>query len=369
MRIIGLTMSLLNREMLDEKIQKIRHLFDWKIAVLILVMYSSCITFFSVSTHSIFRSANNQTTIVRYRNNTYQNANATCADLIIKWCEQNKINLSNCTWTIGSFRNHFYSMAALISRPFPESADYNKGLAFVRLGDGEMLLMFGIGVTSIDPWSWPGGPSRLGQDLRALLRIPKQQYNSFSPVYYGIYDANNICPFHEILTMIHQHPKYLSYTNLFVNSNYPATQLLHRSLITDERKRIVLIINNETSPTKLTELKEWTAEILQYPHNGPLMWEKSDFRDEAIKKIVMAARRHRNQLFAFSVGPLSRVLIHYAWLENPYNRYIDFGSTFDQMTKNKLTRPYQSNPETNQDPSYIVNFNSAKNKFDVKSVY
>ena len=292
----------------------------------------------------------------------------TCANSILNTCTQNHIRPSECTWTIGTFRNHFYSMAALISKPFPDSMNNNTGLAFIRLGDGEMKLMFGVAVQSIDPWSWRGGQSRLGQDLRKALRFPKYQYNEFSPFYHGIYDAKDICTFHELLTLIYQHPKYLTYTNLFVNSNYPATKLLHRSLIRDHRKKIILIINNETTSKKLVELKEWADEIVQYPNDGPLMWEKYEFRDQATARIVALARKYRNRLFAFSVGPLSRVLIHHAWLENPYNRYIDFGSTLDAMTKDRITRPYQSNSELNHDPTYLVNFDASQHRFHVSAV-
>ncbi|CAF1036771.1 unnamed protein product [Adineta steineri] len=259
-------------------------------------------------------------------------------------------------------------MASLISRPYPDSMNNNSGLAFIRLGDGEMKLLFGVSVKSIDPWSWPGGQSRLGKDLRKALHYPKYQYNTFSPFYYGIYDAKDICPFHELLSMIYQHPKYLTYTNLFVNSNYPSTKLLHQSLIRDHRKKIILIVNNETSSQKLTELNAWTCEILLYPNNGPLLWENDKFREQAIGKIVDAAKRYRNRLFLFSIGPLSRVLIHHAWLENPYNRYIDFGSTLDKMTKSRITRPYQSNAELNHDPSYLIKFDTNKRVFHVSSV-
>ena len=292
----------------------------------------------------------------------------TCVDSILESCVQNRIKPSECSWTIGTFRNHFYSMAALIGKPFPDSTNNNTGLAFIRLGDGEMKLMFGVAVQSIDPWSWPGGQSRLGQDLRKALRFPKYQYNEFSPFYYGIYDANDICPFHELLAIIYQHPTYLTYTNLFVNSNYPATKLLLRALIRDYRKKIILIINNETAPKRLAELAEWAGEIYQYPNDGPLMWENNRSREQAITRIVAAAKKYRNRLFAFSVGPLSRVLIHHAWLENPYNRYIDFGSTLDAMTKDRVTRPYQSNSELNHDPTYLVNFDERQRKFRVSAV-
>ncbi|CAF4220433.1 unnamed protein product, partial [Adineta steineri] len=180
----------------------------------------------------------------RKHTNRQTNVNITCADSILTWCAENQIELSECSWTIGTFRNHFYNIAALISRPYPDLMNNNNGLAFIRLGDGEMKLLFGVSVKSIDPWSWPGGQSRLGKDLRKALHYPKYQYNTFSPFYYGIYDAKGICPFHELLSMIYQHPKYLTYTNLFVNSNYPSTKLLHQSLIRDHRKKIILIINN-----------------------------------------------------------------------------------------------------------------------------
>ncbi|CAF1009937.1 unnamed protein product [Rotaria sp. Silwood1] len=259
-------------------------------------------------------------------------------------------------------------MAALLNPSYPDLMNNNSGLALIRLGDGEMKLMFGVSVRSIDPWSWPGGQSRLGLDLRKALRYPKYQYNAFSPVYYGIYDAKDICPFHELLTMIYQHPKYLTYTNLFVNSNYPSTKLLHRSLIRDHRKKIILIINNGTSSKKLLELNEWACEIVQYPNDGPLLWENNQFREKAIDKIVATAKRYRNRLFAFSVGPLTRVLIHHAWLENPFNRYIDFGSTLDEMIKDRVTRPYQSNTELNHDPTYIINFDANKRLFQISTV-
>ncbi|CAF1393854.1 unnamed protein product, partial [Rotaria sordida] len=69
-------------------------------------------------------------------------------------------------------------MAGLISKPFHELTEHKRGLAFIRLGDGEMMLMFGTAINGIDGWSWAGGPSRLGQDLREALRHPKHLYNA-----------------------------------------------------------------------------------------------------------------------------------------------------------------------------------------------
>ena len=336
-----------------------------------LVLFCGCLFIMFLYT-SRFRSVNyyHRTNSDKEAIITERNTFINCAESILDWCLVNHIDQSNCSWTIGTFHNHFYSMASIISKPIDQSAALDTGVAFVRLGDGELMLMFGISVNYIpaDHWSWPGGQSRLGQDLKDLLRYPKQLNNLRSPFYYGIYDVKNICPFHELLVMINQHPKFLTYANLFVNSNYPATKVFQKSLIADEHKRIILIINNRTTSTKLAELNKWAEEILQYPDNGPVMWQNSELRKQAIEKILLLAKRYKNRLFAFAVGPLSKVLIHYAWIQNPYNRYIDFGSTLDEITKNKVTRPYQTNTELYKDPTYLVKFNINTKKFDITTV-
>ena len=339
--------------------------YSWKLLVVILLgFHFLSLTFYRSSD---LRTCYTQKCVNAQTNLSLKIFNVTCADSILNWCIEKQIDLSKCSWTIGTFRSHFYNMAALINPVYPDRMNNYSGLALIRLGDGEMKLMFGISVQSVDPWSWRGGQSRLGRDLRKALSYPKYQYNAFSPFYHGVYDAKSICSFHELLTMIYQHPKYLTYTNLFVNSNYPSTKLLHQSLIQDYRKKIILVINNETSPKKLLELNEWACEILRYPNNGPLLWESNDFRDQAINKIVSAAERYRNRLFAFSVGPLSRILIYHAWLRNPYNRYIDFGSTLDEMIKDRVTRPYQSNSQINRDPTYVVKFDKSKHLFQISA--
>ncbi|CAF0961608.1 unnamed protein product [Adineta steineri] len=258
-------------------------------------------------------------------------------------------------------------MASMINKPYPDSSRNDSGLAFVRIEDGDMMLMFDIAFAyhPHDKTSWRGGKSKLGQDLRAGLAFPKYQYNSNSPFYYGIYDVKRICPIHNFLTMIHQDIKYLTYANLFVNSNYPATKILFRSLMQDQMGKIVLNINNGTDSSKLAELSKWACEILLYPDNGPSMWEDIKLREQAVTKIIETAKRYNNRLFAFSVGYLTRVLIHYAWQENPYNRYIDFGSALDEITKNKITRPYQSNPGYYADPTYILHYKTTGQKFDI----
>jgi hypothetical protein len=306
---------------------------------------------------------NNKTT-----NINIEQHNASCAESILNWCKQNNMPLSNCSWTVGTFHSHFYRMAALINRDLLYSWKNATGVAFIRFGDGEILLMLGQKVVTIDAWVWPGGNSRIGDDLRSALMYPKYQSNAYSPFYIGIYDTSKIYPFHELLTVIKQHPKYLTYANLFVNSNYLATKLLYQSIIQDEPQKIVLIIGNQTTPQKRLELEKWASDIIQFPTDGVKLWENNDFRGQAIAKIVTLAKRYRNHLFAFSIGPLTKALIYFAWLENPYNRYIDFGSALDELTKSQVTREYQKNAYYYHDSTYILHFDALKHRFSVSTV-
>ncbi|UJR18214.1 hypothetical protein I4U23_005115 [Adineta vaga] len=55
-----------------------------------------------------------------YRNEQQTNLD-TCADSILNWCKENRIDRTECSWATGTFRNHFYNLAHLINSPYPES--------------------------------------------------------------------------------------------------------------------------------------------------------------------------------------------------------------------------------------------------------
>jgi hypothetical protein len=52
------------------------------------------------------------------------------------------------------------------------------------------------------------------------------------------------------------------------------------------------------------------------------------------------ASQHTDTLFLVSAGPLSEAIIHRLYSKNPNNRYIDVGSSLDEIVHGKKTRPY-----------------------------
>jgi hypothetical protein len=59
---------------------------------------------------------------------------------------------------------------------------------------------------------------------------------------------------------------------------------------------------------------------------------------ETMKKL---GKKYTNTLFLISAGPLSCIFIQKLYDSNPYNMYIDVGSSIDIFTKNRTTREYQ----------------------------
>ena len=53
------------------------------------------------------------------------------------------------------------------------------------------------------------------------------------------------------------------------------------------------------------------------------------------------AKKYSGNLFLIAVGPLSEILIDKMYKNNPNNRYVDVGSSLDEWTHGKITRPYQ----------------------------
>jgi hypothetical protein len=47
-----------------------------------------------------------------------------------------------------------------------------------------------------------------------------------------------------------------------------------------------------------------------------------------------------NQLFFISCGPVSEIIIHKLYQNNPNNTYVDMGSSLDELIHGYKTRPY-----------------------------
>lgn len=222
-------------------------------------------------------------------------------------------------------------------------------IAIVRYGDGENIIMnrksipINSQATNIDKFHFSGGVSKLGVDLNISLT------GQFGKNYiYCIPFYNPI--FTELLNKIDQKREYIFTANIFVNGNYRRTTQLLYSLIYDEFKSIILFCNKDANHTEFAE------EVIYFPNEIIKYYELNKY--SILSKIKHIAKKYSYRLFIVSVGPLSEVLIWNMYNINVKNRYIDFGSSVDELIKHKVTRGYaekKSKASNSIDPYFRIN--------------
>jgi hypothetical protein len=93
-------------------------------------------------------------------------------------------------------------------------------------------------------------------------------------------------------------------------------------------------------------------EIFPFPDDCISYWEQNG--DVYISEIVDYVSKLKNETFFISAGPVSEILIHHMYLSNPNNQYIDVGSSIDEFTHGRKTRPYMdSTSQYSKDVSYF----------------
>lgn len=204
---------------------------------------------------------------------------------------------------------------------------------FVRYGDGEVILM-NNGVIDestqafrVDKWK-ASGPTKLGNDLRASMENKDW--------YYGIpCECCNLSCKNYLLGLLDVPEEQITYANLWVNSNYKLFLEWVKTL-----NDVVLMVNHNASgnldkfPFSISEFFPIQDDCVGYYENN-----SETFIDE----IVAMANKYTGKTFLISAGPLSEVIIHYMYQANKNNKYIDVGSSLDEFTHNKITRPYMLN--------------------------
>lgn len=256
---------------------------------------------------------------------------------------------NNNSYTSLSYIQMWYKIAYYISTK-------TSSLALLRYGDGEFNIMHKINMIhntqaiKIDKFHYNGSDTKLGFDLHMSLK--EQCGKNF---FYCI-------PFYEPLfsklyNKIDQKIDYIYSANIFVNYNYRRTKELLYSVIHDEYKSIILFCNNHAKYTQFAE------EIVYFPNEIVEYYERN--RNSIIVKVRKIAQNYSHRLFIVAVGPLSEVLIWYMFNSNSNNRYIDFGSSIDEIVKHRRTRRYMNSSSKNSrliDP-YILKTNDNKISF------
>jgi hypothetical protein len=247
---------------------------------------------------------------------------------------------------IGPYENDFEEILFYITslKPF----------ALVRYGDGERMLARGEAIPtssqafSVDKFWFEGGESELGKDLLMSL---KGQYDQ--PYFYAFVTPVRTFELEWFLNNTEQHCAYITYANIFVNSNYPKTKQFLSSLISTQLHRIVLVANFR-SVDRFLEMGN-RVPFLKLLDDVPHTY-KGQNRLNVIQNATDLAKAHNGKLFLVSGGPLAKVLVSIMWGANPQNQYVDFGSSMDEIFKGSISRPYMTG-SSEKDRTWLIKRN------------
>jgi hypothetical protein len=203
---------------------------------------------------------------------------------------------------------------------------------FTRYADGEVMLMEGRQVSeftqaySVDKWKSPATLTKVGKELLESLNHTEENY------YYAISGINdNINDYTFLRENIKHNDSNITFVNLWINANYQKTKNKMKSL-----KRDVILICNENA--KIENFPFKVKELIPFPNNCISFWEENSsvYIDTLLKKF----KDIKNELFFISCGPVSEIIINKLYTNNPYNSYVDVGSSIDEYVHSKITRPY-----------------------------
>jgi hypothetical protein len=209
----------------------------------------------------------------------------------------------------------------------------NTNFAYARYADGEVGIMNGkqIGVGSqayhIDKWQSPDALTKTGIELLETLNHNESNY------YYAISaHSDNIEDYNFLSTKI-SNPNNITFANLWINSNYQKMKYFYENL----EKDIYLICNKNA---KKENFPFNVIEVFPFPDNCVEFWDS--LGEDYFKDLNEYISQVQNKTFFISCGPISEILIHRLFKNNPNNQYIDVGSSIDEYVHGYQTRPYMN---------------------------
>lgn len=218
-----------------------------------------------------------------------------------------------------------------------------ENFAFTRYADGEKMILDNINIShgtqayDIDKWRFENNKV-FSNDLKSTCNHREQNYfHAISckccdpdgeQYYRKLFDNHNI-----------------TFSNLFINANY----LKFISFIKSLKRDVVFIANKECKTA------DYPFNIIQkIPiENDCVNWYEKN-KILILKVLENLSKKYNNKLFFISAGPLSEIIIHHLYINNPNNTYIDIGSSLDIYTHKKITRPYQIDNSQYKDKECIL---------------
>ena len=234
---------------------------------------------------------------------------------------------------VGSYDGDFEHVAARLRDAS------GAGMAFARYADGERQAAYGGGVKNIDGWELGEGTSP--QLQAALLASLRGHFGE--EYYYGFAGAELDEPGTSFfLAHTEQSCGFISFANIFVNKHLARTAALFDELAPLYRNRTVLVSNAlaQTYVRSNSALGQSVVDALGLDPLGVQAFEGEAYRVDIIARARALAAKYDGHLFVVSGGPLAKILISEMWDANCKNRYIDFGSSVDNVLATIHTREY-----------------------------
>lgn len=217
---------------------------------------------------------------------------------------------------------------------FWDKIERNENFTFTRYADGEVMLMNGISVKegtqafNVDKWSAPAELTKVGVGLLESLNHIENNY------FYAISSkTDNINDYLYLRNNIQQNEDNISFVNLWINANYQKTIEKYKTL----NRPVTLICNYKA---KKHNFPFNVNRIIPFPDNCIEYWEISG--DSFVEMLINEVGEKQNELFFISCGPVSEIIIHKLYTNNPNNTYIDVGSSIDEFVHGQKTRPYMN---------------------------
>lgn len=220
----------------------------------------------------------------------------------------------------------------LINRIFHEK----KPTYFSRYADGELSLMLGKEIPKYsqafieDQWSSPGNKTLIGTDL--INSLKNNHPNKIYAISCDCCDPFSKKILLDNLKIAGVNMSNITYANLWINGNYEKFKNIIKNNISE---KAILIANeegiNKSYPFELYDFFPIKNDCVNFWENN-----KAIFLDELKERFYS----YKNTLFLISAGPMSELIIDELIKVNDTNRYIDVGSSLDEFTKSRKTRPY-----------------------------
>ncbi len=223
------------------------------------------------------------------------------------------------------FKNDFFEILRRIT-------DSNS-LALSRFADGEANVLKNNTIGNKDGWLFKKDKNLIfRRDLRMSLLCTDPGF------VYGISctccDAEN---HRYLLDNIKTTRENLTFSNIWVNANFPLFNEHFLKTLASSKKDIVICTNKKADLRSLERFIP-IKDFIPIPGNCIVYWEK--YRDYMKGLLDLKGCSYKNAIFLFAAGPLSEILIHELWLINPNHIMLDIGSTLDPLLFKRKSRVY-----------------------------